>query len=187
MARVLDAGVFFGGWAGLARTVIVGIAAYVALVAMLRVSGKRTLSKLNAFDLVVTVALGSTLATILLSRDVPLAEGVLALALLVGLQWLIAWSSSRSRTVSRLVKSDPRLLVLRGRVLRDALASERVVEDEVLAAVRDAGFASLDEVGAVVLETDGTFSVLGQADGPLDALRSVEGGAPRREPSTARP
>jgi uncharacterized membrane protein YcaP (DUF421 family) len=50
------------------------------------VSGKRTLSKLDAFDLIVTVALGSTLATVLLSRDVALAEGIVAFALLVGLQ-----------------------------------------------------------------------------------------------------
>lgn len=152
---------------------MVGVAAYAALVAILRVSGKRTLSKLNAFDFVVTVALGSTLATILLSRDVALAEGVAAMALLVALQWLITWSSSRSRVVSRLIKSEPRLLLLRGRLLTDALRRERVLVEEVLAAVRSQGFSSLDEVGAVVLETDASFSVLPRGEGPLSALRSV--------------
>lgn len=52
----------FQGWPGLARTAVVGSMAYAGLVLFLRISGKRTLSKLNAFDLVVTVALGSTLA-----------------------------------------------------------------------------------------------------------------------------
>lgn len=151
---------FFSGWHALARTLIVGVTAYAALVAILRLSGKRTLSKMNAFDLVVTVALGSTLATILLSKDVALAEGVLALALLVGLQWVIAWSSARSRTVSRLVKSEPRLLVHQGKVLHEALVQERVAEEEVLAAVRGEGVPTLGEVGSVVLETDGTFSVI---------------------------
>ena len=66
----------FDSWAGVGRTIVVGILAYIALVSLLRVSGKRTLSKMNAFDLVVTVALGSTLATILLSKDVALAEDV---------------------------------------------------------------------------------------------------------------
>lgn len=66
---------FFDGWTGLLRVLVVGTLAYAALVLLLRVSGKRTLSKMNAFDLVVTVALGSTLATVLLSRDVALAEG----------------------------------------------------------------------------------------------------------------
>ncbi|WP_231362619.1 hypothetical protein [Thioalkalivibrio sp. ALMg9] len=66
---------FFGGWDGLLRTLVVGVLAYVALIVFLRLSGKRTLSKMNAFDLVVTVALGSTLATVLLAKDVALAEG----------------------------------------------------------------------------------------------------------------
>ncbi len=84
---------FFSTWAGLGRTVIVGVLAYAGLVALLRLSGKRTLAKMNAFDLVVTVALGSTLATILLSKTVPLAEGILAFALLIALQYVIAWLS----------------------------------------------------------------------------------------------
>lgn len=65
----------FQGWAGLLRTLAVGVLAYSALVVVLRVSGKRTLSKMNAFDFVVTVALGSTLASTLLSKGVALAEG----------------------------------------------------------------------------------------------------------------
>lgn len=67
-----------------------GVLAYVALVVLLRVSGKRTLSKMNAFDLVVTVALGSTLATVLMAKDVALAEGVFAFALLIGLQLFVS-------------------------------------------------------------------------------------------------
>jgi uncharacterized membrane protein YcaP (DUF421 family) len=47
---------------GIVRTLFVGVMAYIALVCFLRISGKRTLAKLNAFDLVVTVALGSTLS-----------------------------------------------------------------------------------------------------------------------------
>jgi uncharacterized membrane protein YcaP (DUF421 family) len=75
----------FDSWAGLGRVLVVGTLAYVALVLLLRISGKRTLTKLNAFDLVVTVALGSTLATVLLSKSVALAEGALALCLLISL------------------------------------------------------------------------------------------------------
>ena len=88
----------FDSWAGLGRVLLVGTLAYVALVLLLRISGKRTLSKLNAFDLVVTVALGSTLATVLLSKSVALAEGVLALGLLILLQYVIAWLSAWAST-----------------------------------------------------------------------------------------
>ena len=75
---------WFQSWSDLLRVLLVGTAGYAAVVVLLRVTGKRTLAKLNAFDLVVTVALGSTLATILLSADVSWSEGALALALLAG-------------------------------------------------------------------------------------------------------
>ena len=58
----------FDDWRSLGRVLLVGTAVYISLVAILRISGKRTLTKFNAFDFVVTVALGSTLATVLLSR-----------------------------------------------------------------------------------------------------------------------
>jgi uncharacterized membrane protein YcaP (DUF421 family) len=84
------------------------------LVLLLRVSGKRTLTKMNAFDLVVTVALGSTLATVLLTKSVALAEGLTAFMLLIFLQFVLTWLSVRSRAVSRLVKSEPTLLAYQG-------------------------------------------------------------------------
>ncbi|NJN15180.1 MAG: DUF421 domain-containing protein [Oscillochloris sp.] len=166
---------FFDGWQGIWRTLIVGVLAYLALVALLRVSGKRTLSKMNAFDLIVTVALGSTLATILLSSDVALAEGLTAFALLIGLQFVIAWLSVHSKTVSKLVKADPTLLVYQGRILPDVLRHERVVDAEVLAAIRSEGFADLADVAAVVLETDGTFTVIKKVAQPTKStLENVD-------------
>ncbi len=160
---------FFQNWSDLLRIVLVGMLAYVTLVALLRVSGKRTLSKMNAFDLVVTVALGSTLATVLLSSDVAFAEGVVAFAVLIGMQFIVAWLSVRSQTVNQLVKAEPRLLVYDGQLLRGAMHAERVVEAEVLAAVRQQGMASLDAVEAVVLETDGSFTVIKHTDAAAPA------------------
>ena len=153
---------FFQGWGGIWRTALVGTLAYVALILLLRTSGKRTLSKLNAFDLVVTVALGSTLATILLSKDVALAEGVTAFAVLILLQFLITWLSVRFTGVQQVVKAQPALLFYRGEFLRAAMKQERLTEEELRAAVRSHGISDLEEVEAVVLETDGTVSVLGK-------------------------
>jgi uncharacterized membrane protein YcaP (DUF421 family) len=152
--------IFFDGWLGLLRTLIIGVLAYVFLVFALRASGKRTLSKMNAFDLVVTVALGSTLATILLSKDVTLAEGALAFALLIGLQFLVTWSSVRVQWVQQIVKGEPSLLLYRGEFLQETLRRERVTEDEVRAAVRSVGLATLGDAEAVVLETDGSLSII---------------------------
>ncbi|GAB3484885.1 DUF421 domain-containing protein [Azotobacter salinestris] len=153
---------FFEDWFGLLRILIVGVLAYIALVCLLRLSGKRTLSKMNAFDLVVTVALGSTLATVLLNRSIALAEGALAFALLTGLQFAITWSSVRARWVRRIVKAEPQLLLHDGQFLKGALRRTRVTEEEILAAVRGAGMSGLEDVRAVVLETDGSFSVIRQ-------------------------
>jgi uncharacterized membrane protein YcaP (DUF421 family) len=176
---------FFDGWQGIARVLVVGTLAYVALILLLRASGKRTLSKLNAFDLVVTVALGSTLATVLLSSDVALAEGIAAFALLTGLQLVITWLSVRSRRISALVKAEPALLLFRGRPLEDAMRRERVTHDELLAAVRASGQARLEQVHAVVLETDGGLNVVSMSEhdgsaatghaGPSAVLHGVTG------------
>ena len=160
---------FYDGWEGVLRVVLVGTAAYFSLVGMLRISGKRTLAKLNAFDFVVTVALGSTLATVLLSSDVPLAEGVTALALLVLLQYVVAWASVRSPAVERLVKSEP-TLVYRDGFLSAPMRRARVTAEELRQAARAQGKADLDEVSAIVLETDGSLSIL--SDEPRSLLRS---------------
>lgn len=166
----------FHDWYDLLRLFIVGICAYVGLVGLLRITGKRTLAKMNAFDLVVTVALGSTLATVLLSSEVSLVEGLFAFALLCGLQYVVAIASIRSQRFQKLIKADPSLLFFRGRFVADTMRAERVTEQEVLSAVRSQGLADLDAVDAVVLETDGSFSVIaGGRTSAVDTLRFVSG------------
>ncbi|RDI57940.1 DUF421 domain-containing protein [Microvirga subterranea] len=151
---------FFDSWSGLGRVLVVGTLAYVALVAILRISGKRSLAKLNAFDLVVTVALGSTLATILLSDRVALAEGVLAMVLLIVLQFGITWLSVRSPGFRTMVKNEPTLLLREGRFLEGAMRTQRITRDEVTAALRASGVADAAQAAAVILETDGSLSVI---------------------------
>ena len=175
-----------GDWSAVVHTLVVGPIAYVTVVAFLRVSGKRTLAKMNAFDLVVTVALGSTLATIFLSTDVSALRGAVALALLVVLQFLVAGLASRSNRFQDLVKSTPRLILAHGRIDEEAIAAERVAREEVLAAVRASGHARLEDVAFVVLETDGTFSVIAGSGGRPTALANVRGaGAPPHGRATA--
>lgn len=177
----------FDSWGDIFRTLIVGILAYVALIVVLRVSGKRTLSKMNAYDLIVTVALGSTLATILLSTEVALAEGLMAFVTLIGLQFAVAWLSVRSKTVRDLVKSTPQLLFYRGAFMDREMRRERVTRDEVYAAIRAHGSADLDSVEAVVIETDGSFTVLERAQSVRQtALHGVAGEHVRRS-SAGRP
>lgn len=151
---------FFSSLMDLLRVLVVGVLAYTGLIVLQRVTGKRTLSKMNAFDLVVTVALGSALATVLLSRDITLLEGLLGFAVLMGLQFAVTWLSIRNKAVLRTVKSEPRLLFYKGNFLWDVMRVERVAKEEILQAVRSSGIAALEDVEAVVLETDGSFSVV---------------------------
>ena len=169
---------FFDSWDGLLRVLVVGTLAYLALVAWLRVTGKRTVSKWNAFDLIVTIALGSTLATVLLTKDVALVEGLLGMGLLIMLQYAITWLSVRSDRVRRAVKNQPTLLLRDGAVREAAMKQQRVSRGELLAAVRSHGHASLESIDAVVLESDGTFSVINSgwdgARGAMDDFPDVD-------------
>ena len=166
----------FDTWYDLLRILVVGVCAYAGLIVLLRATGKRTLAKMNAFDLVVTVALGSTMASALLSSDVSISEALVAFLTLCGLQFVVAWASIRSARVRALVKAEPALLVHRGVLLPEALRRERVGEEEVFAAIRAGGVARLGQVEAVVLETDGSFSVISSTEaGRADTLRHVRG------------
>ncbi|SFQ47333.1 DUF421 domain-containing protein [Hymenobacter arizonensis] len=167
---------FFSNWTSLVRTIVIGTLAYASLILLLRISGKRTLSKMNAFDFVVTVAMGSVLATVLLNKSVPLLDGILAFGLLIGLQFAITWLAVRYKAVSQLVKAEPTLLVYQGQYQHKAMRTERVTEGEILAGLRERGISSLTEAAAVVLETDGTLNVLRQApNGSQSALAPVSG------------
>ena len=152
---------FFGGWEPIARIIVVGTLAYVALLLLQRATGKRTLGKMNAFDFLITVSLGASFGRILTARSVALAEAVTAFALLVVLQFVVAAVRVRSRSFDQVVTAAPSLLFYRGDIQRAAMREERVTEDELLGAARQSGFGSLGEVEAIVLEADGGLAVIG--------------------------
>ncbi len=167
-------GVWFDSWHDLVRVLAVGTAAYATLVVALRLAGKRTLAKLNAFDLVVTVALGSTLATVLLDSDVSWAEGATAFAVLVVLQLAVSWTTARWWSGRALVTARPTTVLRDGVVDHRALRDQRLTEAELRQAVRGSGAGGLDQVARVVVETDGTLSVI--PVGKLGDGRALEHG-----------
>lgn len=170
----------FNDFTSLSDTVVVVGPAYLLVIALLRLSGKRTLSKWNAYDFVVTVAYGSILATLVLSQGTSLLQGVLGLSVLLVLQFALDQLVSRSTIAQRWVKAQPTLLLSKGKFQTEALEKERVTEAEIRAAVRTEGFLSLDAVEAVVLETDGSFSVIRMTDNEADsAMADVKGYSPR--------
>jgi uncharacterized membrane protein YcaP (DUF421 family) len=151
---------FYQGFDDLKNLFILAPFAYFALVAVLRIGGKRTLSKMNSFDFIVTVAMGSILASTLLSTTTSLSEGILATFLLVALQYTVTFTASRSQWFCKVIKSDPTLLLYQGKILEKALKQEHIADSELMAALRKEGYHHWEEVGAVVLENDGSLSVI---------------------------
>lgn len=165
---------WFDSWLAVLRIVLVGAASYVSLVLLLRFMGKRVLAKLNAFDLVVTVALGSMLASAVLSQDIRYVDAVTGMLLLIGAQWLVARVTTWLPSGRWFVNAEPTLVVRHGEVLESALARVRLTRGEVLQAVRSSGHGGLDDIAAVVLEPDGTLSVVGHSSsGDEQALAQV--------------
>jgi uncharacterized membrane protein YcaP (DUF421 family) len=133
---------WWGSWEGVTRAVVLTTGGYIGLVLLLR------------------VALGSMLATTALSPSVPLATGLAAVATVIALQFGISWLTLRSELVRKVVKADPALLYFRGEFLRDRMRKERIAEEEIRAAVREAGHGTLESVAAVVLETNANLGIL---------------------------
>jgi uncharacterized membrane protein YcaP (DUF421 family) len=151
---------FFESWDSIIRSFVITILAYIILVFMLRVSGKRTLSKMNAFDFVITVALGSCMATVALNKNVPLADGALVFFLLIMLQYIITWLSVRIDKVKKIITCTPTLLLYKGEMLKEVMEKERVTIEEMYVAARKKGFTSLKDIDAIVLETTGDLDVV---------------------------
>lgn len=162
---------FFDNWEDLLRVLISGVLVYIGLIFLLRISGKRTLSKMNAFDFVVTVALGSTMASVILSESVAIMEGLTAFAVLIFSQYTITWLQVRSDRFQNLIKAEPSLLFYRGQFKESVMRQQRITRAEVSAAIRASGIPAMERVEAIVLETTGDITVIGEND--QDALTTL--------------
>jgi uncharacterized membrane protein YcaP (DUF421 family) len=164
---------WFDSTSDLVRVVVAGGLAYAGLVVVLRLAGKRTLASLNAFDLVVTVALGSVLAASVLDGTVSLAEGWAATVVLVGAQYTVARLTAASPLAAATARSAPTAVVVRGRVDDDALRRERLLLADLRSAVRAAGVSRIADVDAVVLETNGSLTVVPEVAARPSAMEDV--------------
>ncbi len=166
---------FFDGWESIRDIVFTAAVVYVAVLAALRLVGEQSLAKMSAYDLIVTIALGSLVASIPLSPDVTVSDGVAAILTFLLLQEGTRWLLKRSRPARRLIKEKPKLVVWEGRLLDERMDKAWITEDEVRAAIRRAGKGDIADVQAVVLENDGEWSVIPRADAKsLSAFEGVD-------------
>jgi uncharacterized membrane protein YcaP (DUF421 family) len=131
---------------------------------------------MNPGDFVVTVAIGSVTASLILHGDISLAQGLAALGALLGLQFLTERLTSRFQKLREVVDGRPILLAYSGHLLPHNMQEENIHEEDILAAARQHGVGRLEDLHAVVLEVDGTFSVIpikDAGDGTLKDVRRV--------------
>ncbi|MBZ6378402.1 DUF421 domain-containing protein [Pacificimonas flava] len=155
---------------------------YLYIVLIVRLMGKRTTSQMNSFDWIINITVGSIAASGILLKNVSFFGALLAIAVLALCQWLTTKLAMNSALFRRVLKAEPRLLVHKGRFLRDAMARERVSEDEIMAKLREQGMSRVGDANWVVLETYGAMSVIPREQIGLDEaslLENVTGGPPR--------
>ena len=162
-----------------ALRIVVSTAAILAFaIALIRLNGLRSLSKMSSFDFVGTVGAGSVVASTGLSGSSSIAEGALCFAALLLTQRLVARARA-SAGAAAIVDNPPVVLMIGERMLDDVLERTRVTRADVLGKLCEANVITMSEVYAVVLESTGDISVLHGSDGtPLDRrlLEGVQGG-----------
>ena len=132
---------------------------YIAVIFYTRIFGKRSFSKMSSFDFAMTVAVGSIIATCILSDSVSMIEGIVGLGF-VYLYQLSAALMRRMDWFKNLIDNKPLLLMDSPHLLENNLKKARVAKEDVQSKLREANVIELSEVKAVIFETTGDISVL---------------------------
>ncbi|HEX6982503.1 MAG TPA: YetF domain-containing protein [Balneolaceae bacterium] len=152
---------------------------YAALIAFTRIAGLRSFSKLSSFDFAITVSFGSIIANTLTSGSPIFLQSVVALAALFVLQITVGSLRGKHSLMSKLVDSQPLLLMKGSEMLEKNMNKGDVTYKDILAKLRQANVTNLNQVKAVVMETTGSISVLKHNDPDYkldsDLLKDVRG------------
>jgi uncharacterized membrane protein YcaP (DUF421 family) len=132
---------------------------YLFILFVVRLLGKRSIGNLSAFDLIVALMIGEVSDEIIFG-DVTLQKGFVAVVVIALWHFVNAWTSYRSKAIDKLTAGSPRVLVEHGQIHREALAAERLSEDELWSNLRMQGVEDLAEVRQACLEPSGHVSVL---------------------------
>lgn len=159
-----------------AMVVATALGIYASVLILTRIAGLRSFAKISGFDFAMTVAIGSLIASAIITPDPPLLQAAAGLVAIYGLQISVAIFRQRSAAVRGIVDNAPLLLMDGSRVLHDNLREARITEEDLRAKLREANVLRTEEIRAVVMETTGDVSVLhGDPDGPALEPGLLEG------------
>ncbi|ATW03665.1 hypothetical protein CHN51_09040 [Sphingorhabdus sp. YGSMI21] len=152
------------GWEQIALIALSAAAMYVTVILLTRLAGVRSFSKMSGFDFAVTVAIGSVLGSVILSKNPPITHGIAALVFLFGLQIGMAILRSRFPRLQLLADNKPRLIMIGGEIQHDQLRKAKMTEDDLWGKLREANAINFSQVLVVIAETTGDVSVLHAKD-----------------------
>ncbi|WP_454828297.1 DUF421 domain-containing protein [Pseudoxanthomonas wuyuanensis] len=140
--------------------VLRAVAVYFILLALIRLSGKRTMGQFTAFDMLLLVLLGNAVQNALLGSDSSVAGGLLLAATLIALNWLVGLVSARNAKVETWVEGAPVLLARDGKVFKDVLRRELISKEDFEKAMRSAGCLEVADIRLAVLENNGHITLV---------------------------
>ncbi|PZO75526.1 MAG: DUF421 domain-containing protein [Sphingomonas hengshuiensis] len=158
----------------LIRGSVLSAATLVLIVAIVRIIGVRALSKMTAFDFVITLASGSLLATAgTAETPAAFAQAIAALTALLALQYGLAWGRSMFRPLRQVIDNRPLVVMRDGEMDEAGLRGSRMSRDDVASRLRQAGIADPAAVSLFVLEATGDISIVTNGPVHADLLASV--------------
>lgn len=143
--------------------ILTAIGIYICTIFYTRLAGKRSFSKMSSFDFAMTVAIGSILATTILSKSTSLLQGAIGLASVYVLQLFVALLR-RNKQFQKLVDNKPVLLMEGQEILHENLKKSHVTLDDLKSKLREANVLELSQVRAVIFEATGDIAVLHTKD-----------------------
>lgn len=135
---------------------------YLFIVVGIRIFGKKELSQLSIVDLAFILLISNSVQNAMVGGSISLEGGLIAAATLFIANHLFENLLFRSQKLSKWVQGEPVMLVYRGRVKEENMAKAKISIDDLEAAVREHGIKSIRDADLVILERDGTMSVLGE-------------------------
>ena len=151
-------------WDVLLNIVLRTTVIYLAVLVGLRLTGKRQLGQLSAFDFVLLLIISNAVQNAMVGPDTSLVGGLVAAAVLLFWHAIIDRVRRSSRTAARFLGGSAVLLIYRGKILHDHLKREGITSDELQQTLREHGVASIDDVRMAALEPDGAVSVIREDD-----------------------
>ena len=134
---------------------------YCFLLFITRVVGRRELSTLEPFDLILLIVLGDLIQQGVTQSDYSFTGLMLAAGTIAVMQTSVSWIGYRSPKKAGLVlEGEPIVIVQDGKCLERNTKRERIRKEEVLESARKSGIGSLDEIEWGILETSGEMTFI---------------------------